>query len=261
MHTELCSNNMPITRNYVLLCLRCHQRMLSYNFKTVSLLYTNGLRKMDSRKTQTNRKLFYFRRSQRVKGLSVISTIDAAGSTVALFSKIKLLAVTLDGNLNSNDQVKNVCRPSFIRIRALRHIRPSLTGEMANVVACALVQSRVDYAYSLYTGMSSVNFDKLQLVQNILARVVTLTKKLDHIQPSLKRLHWLPIRQRVHFKVALLTYSIRYSGEPQHLNWLLMDYKPTRFLRSAEEHLLVVSRTKLSSTSRAISIAALRLLE
>ena len=132
--------------------------------------------------------------------------------------------MTLDENLNFNDQVKSVYRPSLFYIRVLRHIRPSLTGEMANVVACILVQSRVDYAYSLYTGMSSVNFDKLQLVQNTLARVVTLTRKRDQIQSSLKRLHWLPIRQRVDFTVALLTYSIRHSGEPQHLNPLLMDY-------------------------------------
>ena len=50
---------------------------------------------------------------QRAIGLSVISTIYAAESTVALSSKIKLLGVTLHGNLNFNDQVKNVCRASI----------------------------------------------------------------------------------------------------------------------------------------------------
>ena len=90
-----------------------------------------------------------FSTSQRVKGLSATSTMDAAGSTITLSSKIKLLGVTLDGNLNFNDQVKTVCRASFFHIRALRHIHPSLTEEMANVVACALVQSRVDYANAL----------------------------------------------------------------------------------------------------------------
>ena len=69
----------------------------------------------------------------------------------------------------------------------------------------------------------------------------------------------LPIHQRVDFKVTLLTYSIRYAGEPQHLNSLLMDYKPTRSLRSVEEHLLVVPRTKLSFLSRAFSVAAQKL--
>ena len=60
-------------------------------------------------------------------------------------------------------------------------------------------------------------------------------------------------------KVALLTYSIRYSGDPQRLNSVLMDYKPNRSLRSAEEHLLVVPRTKLYSNSRAFSVAAQKL--
>ena len=129
---------------------------------------------------------------------------------------------------DGSQRVKNVCRASLFHIRALRHIRLSLTEEMANVVACALVQSWVDYANSLYIGMSCVNFDKLQLVQITLARVDTLTRKWDHIQPSLKRLSTLqPICQRVNFKVTLLTYSIRHSGEPDHLNSLLMDYKPT----------------------------------
>ena len=53
---------------------------------------------------------------------------------------------------------------SFFHIHALRQIRLSLTEEMPNIIACALIQSRVDCANSLYTGMSSVNFDKLQFV-------------------------------------------------------------------------------------------------
>ena len=105
-----------------------------------------------------------------------------------LHCTVMLLAVTLDGNQNFNDQVKNVCRASLFHIRALHHIRLSLTEEMANVIY-ALAQSRVDYANLLYIGMSSVNFGKLQLVQNTLARVVTLIRKRDRIQPSLKRLH------------------------------------------------------------------------
>ena len=100
---------------------------------------------------------------------------------------------------------------------------------MANVIDCALVQSQVDYANSLYIGMfTKLIFGKLQLVQNTLARVVTLTREWEHIEPSLKTLQWLLNHQYVNFKVALFTYSIRHSGEPQHLNAPLMDYKPTR---------------------------------
>ena len=124
-----------------------------------------------------------FSTAQCTKELSAISTVDAVESTIDLSSRIKLLGVTLDANLNFNDQVRNVCNASLFHIRAQRHLRHSLTEEMANVIACALVQSRIEYANSLYTCMSSANFDKLQLVQNTIARVVTLTRKRDNLQP------------------------------------------------------------------------------
>ena len=192
----------------------------------------------------------------RAKGLSATSTVEVARSKIDLTNNIKLLGVTLDENLNFNDQVKQVCRASLFHTRALHHIRKFLTENMANSIACALVQSRIDYANSLYTGMSSANFNKLQMVQKTLAHVATLTKKRDHIQPTLKRLHWLPIRLRVNYKVAMLTYTIRLSGEPHHLNAMLIDYRSTRTLSSADEHLLVEPRTKLCSADRAFSVAA-----
>ena len=72
-------------------------------------------------------------------------------------------------------------------------------------------------------------------------------------------MHVLPIRQRVNYKVVMLTYAIRLSGEPHHLNAMLIDYRPTRTLRSADEHLLAEPRTKLCSADRAFSVAAPKL--
>ena len=95
---------------------------------------------------------------------------------------------------------------------------------MANSFVCALIQSRLDYANALYAGMSFTNFDKVQRVQNTLARVVTLTAKRDHIMPTLECLHWLPIRYRVDYKLARLTYKIHLTGELSHLRSQLVDY-------------------------------------
>ena len=133
---------------------------------------------------------------------------------------------------------------------------------MANCVACSLIQSRLDYANSQSTGMSSVNFDKRRWIQNARARVVALSKKRDHISPILERLYWLPIRHRVDYKVSLLTYKIykiRQSGELEHLRTLLSDYVPTWNFRSAERNDLVIPRTKLVIVSRVFCVAAPRL--
>ena len=45
---------------------------------------------------------------------------------------------------------------------------------------------------------------RLQSVQNAAARLVTGTRRCDHITPVLRLLHWLPVRQRLDFKVNVL---------------------------------------------------------
>ena len=65
------------------------------------------------------------------------------------------------------------CKASYFHIRALRHIRFSLTTEACKTIAAAIVGSRLDYCNSLLAGTSVSNLARLQLVQNTLARVVT----------------------------------------------------------------------------------------
>ena len=65
--------------------------------------------------------------AQRAKEFSSLKTVSAAGSSVKVASQIRLLGVTLDVNLIFNAQIKNVCSASYFHIRALRHIRSSIT--------------------------------------------------------------------------------------------------------------------------------------
>jgi len=81
----------------------------------------------------------------------------------------------------------------------------------------------IDYANSLlYT--SSVNMLKLQRVQKSLARVVTYTKRVEHIHPVLHQLHWLPINYRINYKVTTLAYKVRSTGSPAYLLPSVSDY-------------------------------------
>ncbi len=81
--------------------------------------------------------------------------------------------------------------------------------------------------------------DKLQRVQNSAARVVTRTRKYEHITPVLMDLHWLPVEQRIKYKILLLTYKSFNGMAPKYLSDLLQRHNPTAQLRSASKHLLV----------------------
>ena len=124
------------------------------------------------------------------------------------------------------------------------------------MVACGIVGSSLDYCNSLYAGMSEANFDKLQRVQNTMARVVTGHKRSDHITPVLADLHWLPVKSMVTFRIASLTYTIRKSGQPAYLRTLISDYKPTRDLRSSSRDLIATKGSKKAKGARAISCIA-----
>jgi len=129
---------------------------------------------------------------------------------------------------------------------------------MAISVASALVSSRLDYANSILFGCPQKHADRLQRVQQALARVVTQQSSVSPLTSTelLKQLHWLPIEWRIRFKLACLVHKILNTGNPPYLTELLQYHKPARSTRSSASHLLSVPRHNLSFGARAFRIAA-----
>jgi len=155
-----------------------------------------------------------------------------------------------DKYLNFDKRISNVCSSSYFHIRALRHIRPFLDSETSQTIACAIVGSRLDYVNSVLTGISSRNIHRLQRVQNSLAQVVT--RSTSNTTSALNSLHWLPIQQRINFKLAKTTLVHRslHNDGPQYLSSLLHPYTPSRQLRSASLNLLSLPRINITLASR-----------
>ena len=75
-----------------------------------------------------------------------------------------------------------------------------------------------------------MTMNKLQRVQNNIARAVCRCSGRTDARPLLKSLHWLPIHERITYKVAvgLLTYKIRAYSTPSHLSDLLHPVTSSR---------------------------------
>ena len=157
---------------------------------------------------------FFNPRSKPLRTLAEsVESISVAGSPIKLQTSIKNLGVYLDSRLSFDKQVSETCKASYFHIRALRHIRSSLTAEAAKTVATAIVGSRLDYCNSLLAGTSVSNLSRLQLVQNTLARIVAQKSRFDHIMPVLSELHWLPVR----WSPNIYLYSVNifyFKGSP-----------------------------------------------
>ena len=151
--------------------------------------------------------------------------------------------MTLDSSLTFDQHVLNSVRNCIFHLRALRHIWSSLTPDVANMMACSVIGSRIDYCNSLLIGISEQNLDRLQRVQNKAARTVCNASRYATSSALLHSLHWLPVRRRIEFKTATLCFNAVKLGTPPYLKNLFNPYEPVRSLRSSCMDLLTVPRT------------------
>ena len=138
--------------------------------------------------------------------------------------------------------------------RALRHIRGLLSAETAALIGCSIVASRIDYCNSLLFGAPESTLDKVQRSLNALARVVTNGN--DNATTLMRSLHWLPVRQRITYKLALLTFKVNHTGSPHYLHSLLQPRVCSRSLRSSAAPTFEIPRHRTNIGKRAFSVAA-----
>ena len=105
----------------------------------------------------------------------------------------------------------------FWHIRDLRRIRPSLSLETAKTIGAALVHSKIDYCNSLFVNLPSCEINRLQFIQNSLARAIYRSPKFCHITPLLESLHWLRVPERIVYKILSLAYKVITTSEPSYL--------------------------------------------
>ena len=152
--------------------------------------------------------------------------------------------------------MSETCKACYFHIRALRHIRASLTTEASKAIAAAIVGSRLDFCNSLLAGTFVSNLARLQRVQNTLARVVAQKPRFCHITPVLSDLHWLPVRHRISFKIATVTYRMLQFQQPSYLASLIPRYVPARALRSSSSLSICDPTRKTTMASKSFSSVA-----
>ena len=159
------------------------------------------------------------------------------------------LGVVLDGELSMSAHVASLSRTCFIQLRQIRAVRRSLDKESTKTLVNSFISSRLDYCNSLLYRINEGRMNKLQRIQNAAARLISGALWRDHITPVLRELHWLPVRERIQYKIATLVYKSLQSTAPSYLSELCTastTIPGRRGLRSAEERKLLVPYTQYS---------------
>ena len=192
---------------------RNHLQLSAQNIK--SWMDSNRL-KMNCAKTE----YIIFSSRNQVHKISNCS-LNVNDDHIVKSKSIRYLGTTLDENLSLLENVKSKCKKAMYNLRRIRSIRQFLTFKACEQLILSLVISHLDYANSLYAGLPKSTLKHLQRIQNMAAKVVLKLNRLDSSTEARRELHWLPIQQRIDFKILTLVYKTINKESPQYLRDLL----------------------------------------
>ena len=116
------------------------------------------------------------------------------------------------------DGIVSHCYKLLGDVRRNRHL---LSDENVETVVHSIVSSRLDYCNSLFHGIDKKAMNKLQKLQNAAARIISKRKKRESVRDVLVKLHWLPVENRIVYKILVLTFKIVHNLSPKNLSDLL----------------------------------------
>ena len=190
----------------------------------------------------------YFQNKLKFRNLNIDQTV------VNHASSARNIGVIIDNTLQMKDQIKNLSKTSHCHLRNIGHIRKFLTEASCATLIHSLISSRIDYCNSLLANLPAATIKSVQRIQNTAARIVSLKSKYDHITPVLSALHWLPVKQRIMFKILVFIFHCINKSAPSYLTKLVVLKETTQTTRSSSHRLLLYDTPKTTFAARAFSI-------
>ena len=120
--------------------------------------------------------------------------------------------------------VNNVCKSTFYPLCTIARERKYLSTQITEILIHAFVTSKLDHCNSLLYNVPKNVIKKLQSVQNAAARLITRSRKCDHITPILLDIHWLLVSERINFKILLLTFKALHQQSPTYSQDLMTHH-------------------------------------
>ena len=228
------------------------------SMETCMLNIKNWMDEMRLKMNPTKTEFTYFGFAKQLSKCT-IHNLNVAGDLIQRTDLIHYLGAWLDAGLTFKHHITKKCQiamMNFMHIRSIRHL-PDINTTAS--LCLSLCISHIDYCNSLLYGIPQVSLQKLQRVQNMCARLVLRRQKMDSTTSCLRDMHWLPVKQRIHYKILTLTYKSCHGIGPKYLQELIVKHQTRcQGLRSAQhQDLLVIPCTKLKTFGdRSFTVAA-----
>ena len=146
--------------------------------------------------------------SRRRVSVSQNSHLRVGSHDISFKSHVKSLRVYIDATLSMAKHIDHIRHSAYLEIRRISSVRHLLTRKATVQLMCSFVLSRLDYCNSSLIDITSDQMYHLQKIQNQAAKVVFRKSKHEHVTPLLKKLHWLPVKERILLKKGKDTFYL-----------------------------------------------------
>ena len=223
----------------------------------ISKWMTENMLKLNSDKTE-----FFVATSHHFKKLMPNVHLQIGDETISPSENIRNLGVIFDDVMSMSAHVTSLSCNLTYHLRNITRIRRFMDLDTCNNIVRSLILSRLDYGNALLLGSNVSSISRLQKFQNWAAKLIFCAAKQDHATPFLKKLHWLPVKERIYFKILLYVYKCLNGHAPDYLSCCLSPYSQSRpglcsaldTTRLAQPN--ISSKLLWSAANKAFSLAA-----
>ena len=163
-------------------------------------------------------KLLFLGTRQMVSRLPEVPRVVFLGKTLEPTDSAKDLGVFLDPHLTYDYHISCVVSSCFARLCQINRVKRSFDKETLELlVITSLVFSKMLYCSSVWSNTTLQNINRLQFIQNFASKVVTNSRKFDHVTPLLRELNWLPVKKQLFYRDSVLIFKCQNDLAPQYL--------------------------------------------
>jgi exonuclease III len=196
-------------------------------------------------------------RSKQIAQTFQTSSLSMDGASLMPSTATKNLGTVMQSDASMDAQVKAVCSACYLLLRNINKIKKFMDRSTLDKLIHAFISCKLDYCNGLLVGATQSQIKRLQKVQNAAARMLTGASWREHMTPVLRELHWLPVEQRIKYKVLLIVHKVLRGDGPAYLSSFI---KPREDQGLRAHHHLQVPFTRAASVfDRAFSVAAPRM--
>ena len=129
----------------------------------------------------------------------------------------KDLGFLLDPRLTYDHHITSIVSSCFSKLSQINRVKKCFEKETLQLLIESVVFSKTLYCSSVWSNTTAQNINKIQSIQNFACKIITNSKKSDHVTPLLRHLNWLPVREQLQYRDSILAFKCINGIAPQYL--------------------------------------------